>query len=314
MRRGIKILWVVIGCIFVVGIIFAGIGFGFGATGNAWFDREGLHFGSPQLNAVEQADDNTAPFNNVDVQLLSADVEVVPADNYGYDFSYYGRNEPTIEVKDGTLSVVEHDYSWHIDLMGFWDLMNQRSLLKVYVPRSATLNNVSLSTASGNASLNGNQLNIKNLSCKSASGNLDITGLTLDQLNVDIASGDVTLSDVSAATSNINLLSGWLKCKGTSFDALVLSMTSGNVNFEGEVQELLQLHMISGDAQILLVGSQDDFSFDFHKISGDIRVNGNRVDGNSTWPSSGSSTSSTGRGGQISVDITSGSVILNFKN
>ena len=312
MSRAIKILWIVIGSIFALGIVLAVVGFSLGATGNAWFDRQGLHFGGGgQQNTLELADDNTASFNNLNIQLLDADVQIVVADNYGYDFNYTGANAPTAEVNSGTLTVVEQSNSWHVDFFNFWNA-NSRSTLKIYVPKDAVLDNVSISTASGNTTLSGDVVSIKNLNCKSLSGDINLTNFNLEQLSLDVASGNVTMKSVAADQATINLLSGWLNYNDAQLNSLVLSMASGNVNLDGEITGLLQMHTLSGDATITLSGSRDDYSFDFRKLSGDIRINGQLVDGNSSLPST-SSQSGNGQGGHISVDTASGSVNINFR-
>jgi len=317
MSRGIKTLWIVIGSIFALGIVLAAVGFALGASGSAWFDRQGLHFGYGEERTMQLANNASESFEDIDIRLIEADVEILVADNYGYDFTYTGTNDPRIEVRHGTLTVVEQEDNWRINIFGFWNwrgwsLFDTHAILKVYVPRNAALNSVSFSTASGRTVLNGNQISIKKLDCNSASGDIRLTDLTLEQLSLDVASGDVDMNNVAAASANINMLSGRLNYRGAELDSLVLNMTSGDVDLEGEVTKLLQLRMISGDASILLAGNQDDYSFQFRKLSGNIKVNGQRVDGNTSWPSS-TNTSGNGQGGHIEVDTTSGNVNIDFR-
>jgi len=316
MSRGIKTLWIVIACIFAVGIILATAGFALGATGSAWYDRQGLHFGSSEK--LELSDSSTEPFENIDIKLLDANVEIIVANNYGYEFSYTGTRDPRVEVRNGTLTVVENKDNWRLNLFGWnwqnWVLFDASANLKVYVPRSATLNNVSLNMASGNTVFNGSQMSIKDLTCNSMSGNIKFTDLKLDQLTLDVASGDVELNNVSAIKANINMMSGWLHYSGAKLDSMTLNMTSGNLRLDGEITKLLQLRMISGDSTIVLAGNKDDYSFELNKISGSVKVDGQRIDWGFDGPGSHTIPSSTGRGGHISIDTTSGDVDISFKN
>jgi len=314
MSRGMKILWIVIGCAFALGVALVAVGFSLGASGSAWYDHHGLHWGTAEN--IELADDNTEAFKDIDVKLIEADVEIIPSNHYGYEFSYFGINEPTVQVRNGTLTVVEQDNNWRINIFNFnwtgWVIFNTGATLKVYVPSDASLNNVSLSTASGNTVFNGNQTKISSLNCNSASGNINLANLDLNLLALNVASGDVKISNVSAETADINILSGWLKYNGAKLKHLTLNMTSGNVNFEGEVTSTLQLRTLSGDVDITLAGNREDYSIEFRKLSGDIRVNGQRIDGNFDGPGSNVG-QLTGSGGRIDIDTTSGNVNINFK-
>jgi len=314
MSRGIKILWITIACIFALGIILTTVAFALGATGSAWYDRQGLHFGTSER--LELADDATEPFENIDVKLRDANVEIVVANNYGYEFSYLGMREPRVEVRNGTLSIVEHEDNWRINIFGWnWSnyaLFETGSQLKIYVPRSADLNNVSISTASGDTLFNGSQTKVKSLDCNTASGNTRLSGLDLGTLTFNVASGDVRMSDVSATSATFNMVSGWVSYKGAKLETLTFNMTSGDVDFEGEVSRLLQIRSISGDSNIVLAGSKDDYSFDVRKLSGSVRVNGQRIDGNFDGPGT-SSIPSSAASGHIEIDVTSGDVNINFK-
>ena len=315
MKRGIKILWIVIGCVFALGVALSAVGFALGSTGGAWFDRQGLHFGTGEH--IELSDRSTEPFKDIDIKLLEANVEFIVAENYGYEFSYTGNREPKVEVRNGVLTVVEHEDNWHINLFnwnwGNWVFYDTSASLKVYVPKDASLNNVSLNMASGNTVFNGNQLSINDLTCNSLSGNIKLADLKLQHLTMDVASGDVEMKNVSALNADFNILSGWLHYSGAKLDNLTLNMTSGNLDLEGEVSKMLELRMMSGDAKILLSGNKDDYSFEFRKVSGSVRVNGQRIDWGFDGPGTNSIQSSTGRGGHISIDTTSGDVDINFK-
>ncbi|MCL2529549.1 MAG: DUF4097 domain-containing protein [Coriobacteriia bacterium] len=314
MSRGIKILWIVIGFLFVLGVVLTTVAFALGATGSAWYDRQGLHFGTSER--IQLADRDTATFENIDIKLYEADVEIVVADNYGYEFTYVGTRDPKVEVRNGTLIVVEKNENWRINIFGWnwsdWAIFDAGAKLKVYVPRDASLNTVSLSTASGNTVFNGNQTKIKTLDCNTASGNTRLSDLDLGTLTFNVASGDVRLSNVVASHATFNMMSGDLTYSGAKLETLTLNMTSGDVDFEGEITRLLQLRALSGDSNFVLAGNKDDYSFDIRKLSGSIRVDGQRIDGNFNGPGTSSVLGSAG-GGHIEIDTTSGDVNITFK-
>jgi len=318
MSHALKVLWIVIGSIFALGLVLAAVGFALGASGSAWFDSHGLHFGSRENSFVELTDTSTAPFENIDVALIEADVEILVGNDYGYEFTYLGMNQPEVSVRNGTLKVTEQNDNWRINIFGFWSwrnwsILNTSATLKVFVPKDADLKNVGLSTASGDTILNSNQINIKNLDCKSVSGNVLLSNLDLERLTLDLASGDVDLINVTARRADINLMSGNLTYRGAKLDSLTLNIASGDMDLEGVITDLLQLRMLSGNANILLTGSQDDYSFDVRRLSGTIRINGRTVHGDYDLPGTSSIPSASGRGGHIEIDTTSGDVDIDFR-
>ena len=313
MSKGIKTLWIVIGSLFALGIILAAVGFALGGTGSAWADRNGIHFGNPTENRVELAEKESEPFENLDVLLVSADVEFVTGSSYGYEFVYTGSQEPSVEIKDGTLRVVEDENNWRINIFGLWNIFDNQAKLTVYVPSDAALNSVAISTASGDTVISGEGVNIKSLDCQSASGGITASNLDLEQLKIDVASGDVKLAAITANDARINLISGCLTYDKATLDSLIIDMASGDATVSGTVTSNLVLRMVSGDADFNLIGNEEDYSFSINRISGDIRVNGRGVN-TGDLPGSTNQSSSTGGSGRIEIDTTSGSVNINFTN
>ncbi len=312
MSRGIKTLWIVIGCLFAMGIVLAAVGFALGATGSAWFDRRGLHFGVQDALPYEASDLDSEAFENINIELIEADVELVVGTGYGYEFSYLGSAEPIVEVSNGTLRVVENDDGWRVNIMGFWSMWNhQQAKLTVYVPGDAALSNVKLATVSGDTYLGGESVPIKSLTCQSASGNVSMGDLDLERLDLEVASGDVRLDSVTAKEANINIISGRFDFDQGSLDNLVMDMASGDVWFKGTVTSSLALRMISGNADLELTGSEDDYSFGINRINGEVHING-RSAGDSYLPESTSIGAASEDKAHIQIDTTSGSVNIIF--
>lgn len=310
MSRGIKVLWIVIGSIFVVGAILTAIGITLGGSGSLWLGRDGIHFGPQEQNATEFADTDSEPFSNIDVELIEADVEIVTGSAYGYTFTYTGNQDPSVEIAGGTLKVKENFDVWPIRILGLWDLHTSEAKLTVYVPEEASLDQVTLYTASGETVLTSNQISIEHLDCKSASGDVVLAGLQLGSLSLDVASGDVSLSEVKASSAYLNLMSGWLNYEGAELESLDLNMASGHAAITGEITSHIKVQMASGDIDLNLKGNEDDYRYEVNRVSGDIRVNGRSVS-ESSWPSSSSSGSGSALG-LVEINTTSGSVNLNF--
>jgi hypothetical protein len=318
MSRAIKVLWIVIGCVFVVGVILTVAGFALGATGSAWLDRTGLHFGGRELHSVELAG-NAEAFEDIDIAMIRAEVEIVSSNNYGYALSYQGIYDPTVEVRNGKLSVLEDSGDWQFGLgdwrIGLVQAFNpeeaQGTVLTVYVPRDAQLDSVTAVVASGGSVFNGNGIAIRSLDYKSASGAIELRNLKLESLQLDTASGDVSLDEVTATDASLNLISGGLVGAALKLENLTLQMTSGDVSLAGEITKNLSVNMVSGDVSFELDGNEDDYRCNVSSISGSVRINGWEVEG-SSWRGQGGS-GSNNASARIEIESISGSVNIDFR-
>lgn len=313
MSRGMKIFWGVIGGLFAVGVILTTLGFALGATGNVWFNREGLHFGSRAQKETSLSDLNTEAFEAIDIELVSVDIKVLVAKSYGYELDYYGTQEPIITVANGKLKIIEDPDNGGFGLMSLWNRGSQKAKLTIYVPSEAELDTVHLVSVSGDTSFEGDQINMGTLDAKSASGNISLQKVSAENLALELASGEVYLDVVSAKTANIQVLSGNLVCDETTLESLTMDITSGNARFKGRVTAHLNLTLLSGNANFELIGSKDDYRFNFNRTSGDIRVNGQTVSDSFLPDSAESSDDPSGALGLINIETTSGSVNIDFR-
>lgn len=313
MSRGIKILWVTLGCICALGIVLTATGFALGATGNVWVDRAGLHFGPVETKTVEVTESDGESFEDIEIRLMTADVELVSADYYGYEFNYHGTMEPDIEIVNGKLTVTDRDAGWHTNIFGLDSLLGREREVKltIYVPSDAALGSVSLYTASGATVINGSGISIRALECMSTSGTIQLNDLDLETLRLDVASGDVYLNAVTAGSAVVDLMSGSLVYDEAQLDSLVLNIVSGNASLTGTVSKRLEANVTSGDVDLSLAGSENDYSFEIERISGDVHISGREVV-DSALPGTSSLGDEGSRSGHIVAAVVSGSVNIDF--
>ena len=80
-----KNLWKVILAAVFIGIALMVLGFSLGTKTQVYIDRIGIH-------AVDRADvsnvskKDIAPFHNLDIDIASSNLEIIPADYYGYEY------------------------------------------------------------------------------------------------------------------------------------------------------------------------------------------------------------------------------------
>ena len=315
MSRGMKIFWIALGCLLAAGIALTSIGFALGGSGNVWFNQTGIHFGSRDARTIELLEKDTEAFENIDIKLVSADVEIKSAETYGYELSFFGTNEPEVGISNGTLKIVEAPNNWHFNIFGWGNNFLQEAKLTVYVPEGAVLDDVKLYTASGNTTLNleeSDEISLVRLDCKSASGDLALNGLNLKVLVVDVASGSVNLNRVTAANASVDMASGDFRYDDASVDDLKINAISGNVTFSGKIAKSLQLSMVSGDARFDLDGAEGDYEFIVKKVSGNVTINGNSAS-EGFVPSITDINEESDTIGRIDINLTSGRVDINFK-
>ncbi|MDR0501014.1 MAG: DUF4097 domain-containing protein [Coriobacteriales bacterium] len=310
MKTWLKVVWIAIGVALALGIALTTTGWALGARGGVSLDINGLHYGNLSNESMQISNTDSASFSEVVVRLGSADVEFVRSDNFGYKLNYAGRT-PLVEVRNGKL-IVEEELGWSIGIMNldFWHGFMPSTKLQILLPKNCKLDVVDITVASGDTLIDIGDITIGRLSTNMASGDLRMNTVKLDDFTARAASGNIKLNNVIAKNANIDVISGELNGNSCEFTSLIVNVVSGSANINCDILHALEIQMISGDCMLTLLRPASNYDMTFSRISGDIRINGEKVNDRSFLSSTSTrSDSSTGR---ISIDTVSGSVNLNF--
>jgi DUF4097 and DUF4098 domain-containing protein YvlB len=311
--------WKIALTMIAAGIVLFILSFALGARGGyAYFGDGGLRFATAGENTVVQEMD-IAPFDKVDVNVISANIEFVASDRYGIEMRLPANQGDLVwDVVDGKLTVnAESKYfSFYFMDFGF-----SKHYIKVYFPSDAVLNSIDLVASSGNIIIP--KLSVGNARLKTSSGAIRADALHYDQATAQTSSGNITFGGngngnsaglaLSASSGNIKAdasgcakvdlgtKSGEVKLTGATspsaelrvtassgnayvdvaeWKSLAVDVSSGNINITGKPSGATTANAKSGNVTMALRGEQRDFSYELSASSGTVRVGGQRM-GNS---------------------------------
>lgn len=217
-----------------------------GGKRSLYLDRNGIHtnvsavrYGKSGGDMVTVSDKNLPSFTDVDIDVVSMPVTIITADYYGMELSYPEDRDIRWEVKNGTLIVKDHT-------------------------RNAGSLRISMFEFGFNDNLNGSLTIYRP----------DNDG---EQIKVSVVSGDIRIDGVNADKFLLESVSGNIRvddCEATKLNA---ETVSGEIDLTGVESEELRLESVSGEITADLNASYKDYSFAFSTVSGDVRVDGERL-------------------------------------
>ena len=338
-----KTIWkIIIGCI-ALGLILFVIGWILKPTGNIYMDRGGIHASNGE-DVQEVNERNMQEFTEINIDVASADIEFIEADDFGLEIYNDTRSPLTWSNKNGRLEV-RHKNNMNIGLL---DLVitggdRNRSYVKVYFPADVGFSRIDIGSASGNKNIvDFPELRVDEFMIDSISGNIDVSGIIAGKLNISSTSGRLSLSDVEAKEvafdcisgnakitnlkadslkydktsgegdiidSNIGSLklssiSGGISLKNVDSEGLYVDSGSGNFEYQGSIEGDIKIDIISGRVKLELSGSSDDYDKNIESISGTTNIDGQRFQGDINIRNDGKY--------KINIDSASGNVNISF--
>jgi DUF4097 and DUF4098 domain-containing protein YvlB len=259
--------------ILAAGLIFAGAFLAvlgtvvFGGTPGFYVDTKGIHAADAQKENQQQIMEKTKTeaFTSIAVDMDSADIEVIPSDDYYIEYRLMDNAKPQFEVKDKVLSLKnskvrsEYRFSFVNFNFSFSEADVEMDVVKIYVPEAAEFENVKLHTGVGDIKIEGN-LNAETLSITEDYGSftadtlngkkaeLTLTGdayinnLTMDSMKLEDEYGSLRVDKYNCKKADIMLSSGDLTFSKADFNDLAIENEYGSVSIELE-KKLSQYRM-----------------------------------------------------------------------
>lgn len=222
------------------------------------------------IETVEEVEiDDT---NHIDLNLISADVYIVPEDRDTLLVEYHSYdNGPKLDINDGsTVFIEEYQRKPYI-------MMSRSPKLYLYVPEGYD-KELTLSSASGQLEIS--DFTFEGLDIKLISGDIDIHNVDAKKLNIQSTSGNITIDSMTTDTADITATSGSIRV--TDFVGEINGRnTSGNTRFE--LRELvgdIDYDVTSGNITIDFIDGDIDAMLNLRTTSGDVDVNLKEADVN----------------------------------
>ncbi len=220
-------------------------------------------------------------FHNVNVKTQSADIRFEEGEGFAVRYLLPDGEEPDwLEVTNDTLFFTtrgngRRSTSSRVEIHLGGKSLNwtgTRHEVVVVLPRDTELQQVDLTTASGDVSLENRSCT--RLQLHSASGDIRLQQLTCPALSLATVSGDVTLAGLHSEKISVTTTSGDLDCRDTEAKEARFRTVSGDVDC-GAALDTLQLNTVSGDC---IVSGPVAVSIGCTTVSGDVRAAAQNAD------------------------------------
>ncbi len=217
--------------------------FGTVLTGVAFFldDEDTQTIGSVQTKEIKLDE-----FNNLVVDAISADIIIENGDNFSISYQLHHREKiEKAEVVDGTFYFVTG-----IDkrIGRRFKLDNEEHIIYITVPNTIDLNNINLSTVSGDIEID--ERAIGKASLNSVSGDISLTGVTAEQVDCEVVSGDIDIIKSNIIESTASGKSADISFEG-SFEYVDIDTVSGDCELTTDTIKDIEINNISGDIEVI---------------------------------------------------------------
>jgi DUF4097 and DUF4098 domain-containing protein YvlB len=325
MDKTIKKLAIAAAAMVAVGLILAGAGYAAGGNQPIRIDGNGIHVGGGWGDSSGKGDATVASsgkqetfeeklehFTSIKTDMNLYPVELIAGDRYAIEGVYdTGLGKPEYTVEDGTLVIEERNDT--IFNVGMKPGINYGGKLgvKVYYPKGAELENVSIKASAAELSFQGitadsvefeislGGLEVSDISAKKikvilGAGDCLLTGLKADDLDItnqlgqttlketDVKtlkakafSGDMTLSNVTAEQGTLELDLGKLSAKNLKTQGLTAKNQSGDIILKGILQGDTDITSSLGTVFVSPGASEDQFNYELKTSLGTVKAGGN---------------------------------------
>lgn len=225
----------------------------------------------PQVKFETNTYPVSEPFEHICMQIISADVRFLPAEDHQCRVICHDQEDLTytVRVSDGTLTIscTDERDKWYEHIGFFWGRNRETATVTVYLP-AQEFGALALQTISGDVSIP-EGFTFDEAQLVTTSGDIDFAGAVSDRLQVHSTSGDIALSHMSCSAVEIVTTSSDVEVSNLTAGTLTLRTTSGELTLSAvQVRDLAALETISGDIDF---DRTDAGNLRIQTVSGDVR-------------------------------------------
>ncbi len=257
--------------ILVAGIVLVVLGIILGGKPSFSIDLK-KHKIYTNLDAVSEETVITGEFKNIDVKADTEDVEIILTEEESYKVEYrvMGR-EPKIKEENGTLTIREASQGFGVIDFGM-HLNFPKTYIKIYVPVSAMLEEVTISTDTGDIQLN--TLQASYIKLKSDTGNISANHIETSTLAMTTDTGNIAVDDGKVEEGSTDSDTGNIRMKDISIESLSIETDTGNIKMEKADIAQLEAKSDTGNVTCEVEGKEKEYGMKLKTDVGKIKVNG----------------------------------------
>jgi lia operon protein LiaG len=283
----------------VLGLALIGVSWRLGGIGGsiAWANGGLRVYRNTDMPVITQR--GLSGVTAINVEATSADVEFVPADSFGLEIKT-STPEPSWSLNDGVLNIREEGSGGSLRI---FSMSLSSSCITVFYPARATLDELRVTTVSGDITIPGIVGEVRqSVELSTTSGSIQLESLQTPDLNVRTNSGDIRTQGVSAPSARVDTTSGKVEFREFT-GSLDATSISGDIEVSGTYQGG-NIGSTSGSVRLTSSLPTEDFNYHLETVSGTLQVNGKQQGNPADSATSGS------RG--VTVKTISGDITINF--
>lgn len=239
-----------------------------------FFDElSNLHvsLGAPDQK-IQQTETYENVFSDIVIDVISADVLLIPSDDNSYHVETVCReNEPITVSQEGDSLQIKQRQQGGFFLFR-WSF-GSGAQVKLHVPKKALCSKLTVATVSGSVTWKLEEKSMNLLSLFTVSG--DIRGGKIEAQSVSLSSTSGEISGaVNAETLKLSSASGDIDLSMQQVRELHASTVSGDIRLAGAIQASAELNTVSGDVTLSLPDRPSHYALHFSSVSGDSTVSG----------------------------------------
>ena len=336
MTNGKKAFITVALVIFVVGLVFVGIGLA-GNPGVLSYDN-GFKISDVNPDYEDVFTEQFSGLSEIFIDVGYADVKFVQGEKFAVEiYNHYEMNPITYKFNNGRLEILSKENVFSINL-NFWKkrLVNT---VTVYIPANSHIDKVSVRVAAGEVKAGG--FSTDELFVRCNFGNMILSNITADTatLNVDAGKAEITdfktkvfnhsndmgdsrITRLETAAFDIDMNMGKLTVRNSQLGASVvrndlgdielldvnvngldLRLSMGSATVQGELRGLISAKNDMGDINITSTLTEREYDYDMSVDLGESRLNGRKFSG----------TINNGAANKMKISCSMGSIRVNTK-
>ncbi|MCV9886345.1 DUF4097 domain-containing protein [Metabacillus halosaccharovorans] len=239
-------------------------------------------------------------FNNIEVDLADAKLEVIPSDEYkleiesleGTKITHTDKNK-TLKIKDDTS---HSEFTFAMNFIG----NIQKTMIKIYVPADKKFDNVSIANDFGDIMLDGmttdkltilsndGDVDIKEIQAKDVAiqndfGDTNASNVKTNKLTIEINDGDAELNTLDIAQeANLTNDFGEISLRDFTSHGTEIESSDGEIYINGQLLGKTNIESSFGDMKLELTNKEPELNYHVQNDFGDIVVNGEEFDTKAT--------------------------------
>lgn len=190
-----------------------------------WFS-DGWHNGNVE---TQNYDFTNEKVTDITIDMSETDVNIKYGSKFTVDAKYPEKYAPTVELKNGKLTIVQRDsVKTAASVDGF--------KLDIEIPENTNLDSLKIEVSAGNIDIKDAQ--VKEFTIEANAGDIDIKGVAADKVELEANAGDIDINNIKADKVTISANAGDINLMESTVKTADVSVNAGDIDITGDYDKI----------------------------------------------------------------------------